>query len=174
MPRLFTAIAIPDEADQILDRYVLTDEKVIIQKDKHITLQFIGNVTEPTASAIEKDLEVLRMKPFELVVAGCEIFKSHGTMRIVVAKVERHKRLNILHQQIGDIIARRGIALDKRRYKPHITLTRLSQPNQALIDNLQAKANEITMTLFVDRFVLYSVHAGKTPRYIKRREYRLQ
>lgn len=173
MPRLFTAIAIPDEADKILEQFVLTDERVEIQKDKHITLQFIGNVTEQTASAIEKDLEVLRMKPFELVVAGCEIFKSHGTMKIIVAKVERHKRLNILHQQIGDIIARHGIMLDKRRYKPHITLTRLAQANQVLIDNVQAKANDITMTLFVDRFVLYSVHARKTPRYIKRKEYRL-
>jgi len=171
VPRLFTAIAVPDQEDKVLDQFVLASENVRTQETKHITLQFIGNVSEVTAAAIEQDLHKISMTPFEVTVSGCEFFMSHGIKSILVAKVNQNQNLTLLHDLIGDILVEQGVELGRRQYKPHITLTRLKQPSKELQDNLQIKANKIALTLPVSSFVLYSVEADQTPMYVRRKEY---
>ncbi len=172
MARLFTAIAIPRDVEKILSQYVLADEKVTLQKTPHITIQFIGNIDEERAKAIEDDLQYVRVEPFELSVEGCAVFKGRGSQRILVAKVEHNARLSKLHDLIGDIISSHGVDLDSRDYKPHITLTRLRNPGFALLSELKKSASEISLTLPVTGFVLYSAEPGPKPEYSKRREYR--
>ncbi len=171
MPRLFTAIAIPDEADSLLDQFLLINDKLKPQQTKHITLQFIGNVPEATAKVIEQDLNRINMPDFELSITGSDFFISHGIKSILVAKVEQHPNLTLLHDHIGEILTQHGVELDRRQYKPHITLMRLKQPSRELLARLQQKASKIALTITVTGFVLYSVHPDKTPRYIRRKDY---
>ena len=171
MPRLFTAIAVPNEIEKVLDQFVLVNEKVRIQQTKHITLQFIGNVSEALAKIIEQDLQKINMQNFELKVSGCDFFVSHGNKSILVAKIEQHPNLTTLHDLIGEILTQHGVKLDKRQYKPHITLTRLKQPSLKLLDSLRQKANKIALPIKVTGFVLYSVHPEQTPWYVKRKDY---
>jgi len=171
VPRLFTAIAMPNETEKVLDQFVLANEKVRIQQTKHITLQFIGNVSEAIAKTIEQDLQKIKMQDFELKVNGCDFFVSPGKESILVAKIEQHPNLTTLHDLIGEILTQHGVELDKRQYKPHITLTRLKQPSLKLLDSLRQKANKIALSLKVTGFVLYSVHPEQRPWYVRRKDY---
>lgn len=174
MPRLFTAIEIPNDLDKELNQYVPAIEQIVAQDIKHVTLHFIGNVTEQTAAAIELDLISVNLEPFELSVAGCQIFKSRGPRKAFVANVLNSEPLTNIYQRIGSILSKRGVKLERRKYAPHITLARLYKPSDSLVDSLIKKAQGISIDLSVSGFVLYSVENNPKPSYVKRREYVLR
>jgi 2'-5' RNA ligase len=172
MPRLFTAIALPDEIDTELNQYISVSEQVSAQQTKHITLRFIGNVTETVAAKIEDDLLAVHVEPFELTIGGCQVFKPHGMKKILVANVAHHETLSRLYELIGEIVISQGVKVDQREYKPHITLTRLNQPSTELVGVLVKKASQISMSQAVTGFVLFGVDSNLKPPYVQRRVYR--
>jgi len=171
MPRLFTAIEVANDVGHELNKLFPSAEQIPVQGIKHITLRFIGNVTEAEASAIELELISVNVEPFNLMLAGCQFFKSRGAKAIFVTSVTPTGSLTDLHQHISRVLLHRGIKSEERTYVPHITLARINRPSDALMDLLLEKGRSVSTELSVTGFVLYCAEHEPTPTYIKRREY---
>ncbi|NBB74152.1 MAG: RNA 2',3'-cyclic phosphodiesterase, partial [Bacteroidetes bacterium] len=71
MPRLFTALDLPDDVLATL-RAFQDDQDLPVRArwtpmdNHHITLRFIGDVDEDTSEAIETALSAVRAKPFPI------------------------------------------------------------------------------------------------------------
>jgi 2'-5' RNA ligase len=128
----------------------------------HLTLRFIGEVQSWQAQDIDDALAALRTRPFELTVAGVGTFDRDGRVTAVWAKVERTERLAHLQQKIETALQRVGLAPERRRFAPHITLGRVDQAPEARVAAwVQAhslfRAEPVTM----EHFTLYSSRLGK-------------
>lgn len=108
----------------------------------HVTLRFIGHVTEEQATAV---LQVLSppvdAAPFDLTVAGVGTFPPTGSPRVVWAGVaEGRDRLVALEAIISRRLADVGLAPDEAPFKPHLTLARVREAgglrSKALLDGL--------------------------------------
>lgn len=76
MIRLFTALSIPDDVKEEL--YGLRDSlfgaKWVSKENMHLTLQFIGEVSEQKYHQIKEDLEDIQMTSFELKLGAVSRF----------------------------------------------------------------------------------------------------
>jgi len=171
MPRLFTAIEVSNDVGDEFDKCFSKAEQIFAKETKHITLRFIGNVTEEEACAIELELISVNVEPFKLAVTGCQLFKSHGVRVIFVLNVKQREALTQLHDRISMVLRHRGISAEERKYVPHITLARINRSSDVLIDSLLAQGDSISTALSVTGFVLYCSEHVPTPSYVKRREY---
>ena len=171
MPRLFTAIEVSNEIGNELNLCFPETDLLPARVSKHVTLRFIGNVTEAEACAIELELISINVMAFKLAVTGCQFFKAHGAKAIFVLNVKPSEVLSELHQLISMVLFHRGIKAEGRKYVPHITLARINRSSDALIDSLLAQGDSVSTELSVTGFVLYCSEHVPSPSYIKRREY---
>jgi 2''-5'' RNA ligase len=87
------------------------------EENLHLTLAFLGE-TENGAAA-RAALETLGGGPFELALTGAGRFND-----LWWAGVEESPRLTALAAQTRDALLSRGFALERRPFRPHITLVR--------------------------------------------------
>lgn len=164
MIRLFVGIALPPELRLRLSLLCagLPGAKWVDPGNLHLTLRFIGNVDEGTASDIDEVLARLRAPRFILSLAG--IGQFGGDMpRLLWVGVEKNAALFHLRDKIETALIRAGLAPEERRYSPHVTLARL---NQVELPRLQEFVRENALfraELFpVDRFSLVASYQTKS------------
>ncbi|MGE0444458.1 MAG: RNA 2',3'-cyclic phosphodiesterase [Vicinamibacterales bacterium] len=93
----------------------------------HLTVRFIGEVTEETAAAVATSLgHALPASPFTLEAAGVGAFSNHGAPRVIwggltsgTAELRRVERL------VSERLTAVGIPPDDREFTPHLTLGRV-------------------------------------------------
>jgi 2'-5' RNA ligase len=126
----------------------------------HLTLKFIGEIDETDLpAAVECLTEAVSVtEPFRMEVSGLSGFPPSGTPRIVHAPVhERTGALQKLHEAVESGLADElGIAPEKRRYVPHITLGRVKRRGECptVGQMQQALARDGFGTVDVDSMVL--------------------
>jgi len=125
--RLFIAIELPAAIQQVLlgyqpetDRYL----RRVQQSQLHLTLHFVG---EADAQIIDKSLAGIRAHRFQLCLHNLGRFKDRRQQSTLWAGVESNADLLALHQTIARQLQQTGIALETRRYTPHITLARCNR-----------------------------------------------
>lgn len=133
--RCFIAITPPENVRKRLARLsetVLAGDKGIRRtpvENLHLTLRFLGDIDEATASDLFAYIEqnVSGMGPFPVVVRGTGAFPSVTRPNVVWAGVEAPDTL-VAVQTLAETAARRaGLAPEKKRFRPHITLGRVRQ-----------------------------------------------
>jgi len=83
----------------------------------HLTLAFIGESSDPDAAA--QAVDAAAVPPFSLAVSG---FGRFGDLWW--AGIEKNPALTGLAESLLENLCRRGFKVDKRPFKPHITLAR--------------------------------------------------
>jgi 2'-5' RNA ligase len=164
MIRLFTAIEIPESVRLRLSlvqggvpgaRWTPVD-------NLHLTLRFIGEVDEPTASDIDGVLCELSIPAFPLTLKGVGHFGSKEG-RALWAGVAPNAVLQRLVAKIESALQRMGRPAETRKYTPHVTLARLKDAPLPKIHEFLAAHNLFDSGPFtVGGFVLFSSH--QTPR----------
>ena len=98
-------------------------------KHAHLTLKFLGDVSEKNIEVISKILqkEAALYKPFDMSVGGLGVFPNMQRPRIVWVGVETEDALASLQRRIESEVARVGYAPEKRPFSPHITMGRVSR-----------------------------------------------
>ena len=149
--RLFVAVDLPDDAVADL-RAALAPVRAgwptLRWGDPatwHLTLTFCGEVDERTADNLASRLEraARRHQPIDLAVAGAGAFPRATRAGVfwtgVTGEVDALRRLA---NSTSAAARRAGIAVDERRYRPHLTLARVSPPGdlRALVDALSSYA----------------------------------
>ncbi len=130
MPRLFIAIDLPEPVKERLEDLCSGVQGARWTRDRqfHVTLAFLGEVTGPIASAVNEGLHGVRSDPFPLNLAGVGHFPPRGTPKVLWVGVDGGEELLTLHERVKSRLKRLGVPLEERRYAPHVTLARLVQP----------------------------------------------
>lgn len=178
MPRLFSAIPLPDWAvDQIANlRGGLEAARWVAPNDYHITLAFFGDVDGRTADEIVSDLDRIYAAPCEIEVSGLGSF-SRGTIpHNLHVDIRLNEALTSLRRDHERILRRHGFRLDRHGYHPHVTVARL---NGRGLDTecaswLSERALFTLDTFTAHDFVLYSANdsVGGGP-YVEEERFRL-
>ncbi len=130
------------------------------KENYHLTLTFAGDVDGHQMRAFSDALFEIAAEPFSLVVDGLGVFGGDRP-RTLYAAIRPEPALDAL-QRDTDLAARRaGIAVEARKYTPHITLARLSGTSARVAAEFLGHIGGISLASFeITRFVLMSSKPG--------------
>jgi 2'-5' RNA ligase len=158
MPRLFTAIEVPDEIRDELYRLrmPLPGARWMKPESYHITLRFAGDIGNSEAREFIANLARIEPDGFELKISGLGVFGGDDPHSIW-AGVEPQPRLEELARAHEKAARNAGLAPETRTFRPHITLARLKHSNaEAVARFLSRQGGYRSEPFFVARTLLMS------------------
>jgi RNA 2',3'-cyclic 3'-phosphodiesterase len=162
MPRLFTAIEIPESVRLRLSlmRAPLPAAKWIESENMHITLRFAGDIDARTADEFADQLAQLSFEPFTVSIAGAGAFGGRDP-RVLWAGVESSPELQSLYRANERAARAAGLEADPRNFSPHVTLARMRRARQSAVARFLEDNGGLRLEPFtVHRFVLFSAKPG--------------
>jgi 2'-5' RNA ligase len=162
MPRLFTALELPDAvvSQLALARGGVVGARWLEPEDYHVTLRFIGDIDARAAREVDEALEDIRRPKALVRFEGLSWFGGDKP-RAIVAKVRADPALMDLQADQERRLRRIGIEPETRKYTPHVTLARLRGVGQASVASYLASRGALIAESFIaGRFVLYSARDG--------------
>ena len=93
----------------------------------HVTIKFLGNIDEDLYKDISKELNdgILQLSSFETSVNGLSGFPNLMKAKVIVLKLENSEYFQSLYDLTENICFKNGIAKDKKKFTPHITIGRV-------------------------------------------------
>lgn len=158
MPRLFTAIEIPDEVSDELHRLhlPLPGARWIKPENYHITLRFAGDIGNSEAREFIANLAHIETDGFELQLSGLGVFGGDDP-HAIWAGVAPQPRLDELARAHEKAARNAGLAPETRAFRPHVTLARLKHSNvEAVARFLTRYGGYRSEPFFVARTLLMS------------------
>ena len=133
--RCFIAIELPGELKKelaelitLLKRRSPSIMRWVDPQGIHITLKFLGEVSEELIVEIESamDESVKGVHPFQLEIGGTGAFPNMNRPELIWVGVKGEmEKLVALHTKIEDNMELLGFPKEKRPYSPHLTLGRV-------------------------------------------------
>lgn len=166
--RLFVAVALEGEAAAALEKVRLglaTGREGLRwsrPEDRHITLQFLGEVARERAVCVTEALAAVRSPEIPVRIAGVGFFLRAG---VFWAGVEPVAELLALQQRVTAATRACGFVAEPRPYHPHITLAR-SRGRQgagalaALQDAVERGRTRLAAECIAREFALYESFPG--------------
>lgn len=181
MIRAFVGIPLPEEVADELEaaQAGMPSGREAPYDNFHITLAFLGEHPEPVVEEAHHALAGVRAPGFSLRIDGLGMFGG-ARPRVLFAEVPRNPGLTRLHRKVQRAAHDAGIALERRRFHPHVTLARFGRDGlrgeeAAEMQAFVARRVGLRAGPFeVDHFVLYRSHLGRAgPIYEALAEYPL-
>lgn len=137
------------------------------EEDFHITLAFLGDSPieqlETAKSYVEQNIQ--DVDPFILKINHMGTFGRNDAPRILWAGIEESSELNRLRDMVYSICQDTGFQLDKKPFRPHITLARKWEGDPSFsLEKLQSNIIEIP-SFSINEVVLYETIIDATPKY---------
>lgn len=102
----------------------------------HLTLRFIGDLSDAELDAAREALAGVRVEPFPLGVEAVGFFPPRGQPNVVWAGVGGgHPRLHQLRQQVDDRLLAAGVPFELRSFIPHFTIGRCRESPPAAVSH---------------------------------------
>ncbi len=126
--RVFLAIDLPDAIRGELERLQehLPVGRHVPSENLHLTLSFLGDQSDAACEDAHEALSEVHAKPLDLRLAGLGTF-GKNTPQVIFAGVERCEELIELERKITRKLRGAGVQFQKRRFRPHVTIARLSK-----------------------------------------------
>ena len=156
MLRLFVGIEFPPELKLRLSLLCtgVPGARWVDPGNFHLTLRFIGEITEDIAADVDEALARVKARRFALRLAGTGVFGGKRPHALWVG-AERTPELVTLRDRIEHALIRIGLEPEPRKFAPHVTLARLRDPELDKLGHfLAAHAQFRPDPLPVDRFSL--------------------
>lgn len=108
----------------------------------HLTLAFLGDVEEEQETTLVAELDKLDAPVFSLSMKGLGSFRRRGRPPVLWAGVEGSlEELLLVYRKVKDAVARVGLEMDGKGFRPHVTLGRCKEAKSvALREFLEAHA----------------------------------
>ena len=90
----------------------------------HLTLVFLGEVPGSRVKEIENIMEEIEEEPFELEFGSLGCFKRDLGKELWWLGCKKNRTLMKLQRQLSEKLYSSGFKIEKRQYKPHLTLGR--------------------------------------------------
>ncbi len=126
--RVFLAIDLPDAIRgelEMLQEHLPVGRQVP-SDNLHLTLCFLGDQSDAACEDAHEALAEVHAEPFDLRLAGLGTF-GKKTAQVIFADVERCEELIELERKITRKLRNAGVQFQKRRFRPHVTIARLSK-----------------------------------------------
>jgi 2'-5' RNA ligase len=176
MPRLFTALKVPQHIAESLERLRggIPNARWIDVENYHITLRFLGDVDDAFARDCANALSLISRQEISISLYQLNSFGGDRPKSIVVLARPDGALLELQAEQ-ERLLRRIGAAPEQRKYTPHVTLARLRGASPVSVAAyLGARGYFPSLQFTADEFVLYSSRSsvGGGP-YILEAEYPL-
>ena len=176
--RLFVALDLPWTLRETLSGLSggLSGARWVAPENLHLTLRFIGEVRRDRAEEIDLALHALRGRRFELSVSGTGLFDRGGRPSVLWAGIDRCERLDHLQTKIETALQRAGVAPERRRFQPYVSLARVDAVAEPLLAGWVQSHNLLrTGPVPIDSFTLFSSQPGPDqPVYTAEVDYELE
>ena len=160
MIRLFTGIAIDPAIAQRLAQLGggIPGARWVPAADMHVTLVFVGELDEAAAADLNDALTTVRLPAFDMTIAGLNTF-GHSKPHTLWAGVEASPDLTHLQTKVTQMCRQLDIAIERRKFVPHLTLARLSEPSIPRLQSFISDHSPLRGGTFrVDCFSLFQSH----------------
>lgn len=161
MIRLFVGIELPEDIRLSLGDLCggVPGASWTPDENLHLTLRYIGEISEGDAHDVHDALMGVRCPSFELSFSGVGHFSTGDEVRVLWAGVDKSDELMKLQRNIESALVRMGFPPEERRFRPHVTLARLGgtpigRVQDFLAHNALFRAGPCT----VEWFTLFSSH----------------
>ena len=160
MIRLFVGVELPEN----IKKQVLALDKNLCGalwksgEKLHLTLSFVGNVEEPQAEELIRELRFIQFPAFHLALKEIGCFENAGIPHHLWTGVEEVKALKELQEKVAAVVRKVGLSgRDKFKFHPHVTLAKLQGATMTDVMSYIAANNLFHSDLFqVDSFCLFS------------------
>ena len=176
-PHYFIAVPVPKEVQQQVHQLSLSAKQRLPFKqwvfpaDYHITLQFLGAVSDDQVNKLHSMLQptTAASSPFSLQLNGWNTFGSPRSPRILWIGVQGELQpLSSLQIRITDTTAELGFPTESRAYTPHITVAK-HYTGPVPINKQWLQQEELRMPSEarweVTELVLYRIYPQRQPKY---------
>lgn len=118
---------------QLQEKLPDTPVRWVNHQKMHLTLKFLGDISNENISMVEKILysEAAKRQAMEIGIGGIGAFPKMRHPRVIWIGVEAPAELFDLRRGIEDGVARLGYNYDKYDFTPHLTLGRISRKASA-------------------------------------------
>lgn len=125
MIRCFIALSLPESVtDSLIDiQDRVRNARWVEVENMHLTLAFLGERTPSELTDLDTELDRLRFEPFELEISGVGAFGG-AKPHTLYAGLAASEPLARLQSKIMRVIQGEGLAVERRKFTPHVTLAR--------------------------------------------------
>lgn len=125
MIRSFIALSLPESvrSQLVLAQYTLPLPRKVEPENMHLTLVFLGKLANPDLEEVHSALEMLRAPGFSLRLQGIGLFGGARPHNLH-AQVIPQPGLEHLQAKVVQAVRKAGVAVESRRFVPHVTLGR--------------------------------------------------
>ncbi len=158
MPRLFTGIELPEDVIGRLSilRAGLSGAHWIDPDNYHITMRFVGDISDDEANQFADALACVSFDSFDIELSGLGSFGGNKP-RAIWAGVKPSPALELLQKAHERAARLAGLPPETRNFVPHVTLARLRNVSPFYAAEYLARyGGFITAPFEVARFVLFS------------------
>ncbi len=129
--RAFVAIDLPDPVIAALEalQEVMPLGKPVDPEQMHLTLAFLGEQPVDLIEAAHHALQGIRFPPFELQLRGLGTFGDRQPT-VLWAGLRDPSQVKALHDRILPALHGAGLQLERRRFRPHVTIARFDRTAQ--------------------------------------------
>jgi RNA 2',3'-cyclic 3'-phosphodiesterase len=159
LPRLFTGLEIPADIALALSQYRggLPGARWVEPENYHVTLRFIGDIDDAFARDVYSILGEGRRRG--TIPVSLDRLATFGgdRPRALFARVEPTPDLQDLQAEQERLMRRVGLAPERRKFTPHVTLARLRDTSPIDAAHYIATHGHFPkLTFTAQRYVLYS------------------
>lgn len=135
--RVFFAVTLPESLQQTIlnkidepKRILPTTIRWIEPAKYHITLQFLASIDEKDLGNLTSHVQqaLTDIKPFAITLDTLEFFPSPKHPRVISLKIKENPDLFTLSKVIGEGIIAAGYEIERRQYRPHLTVAKVHSP----------------------------------------------
>ncbi len=128
MIRLFVGLSLPENIKKELTSLQRNLPGALWRpaEKMHLTLRFVGNVEEPVADEVLKELRYVRFPAFHFSLKEIGYFARADVPHHIWAGVAEDKAVRELHDKIDSAVKKAGAGQEDRfKFTPHVTLGKL-------------------------------------------------
>jgi 2'-5' RNA ligase len=135
--RLFVAIDLDPDIRERIARFsegvrgLAPDVRWTAPEAMHITLKFIGEVSEDTLGRVKAQLEKVSAPPSNIQFGGTGFFPTPRSARVFWAGIQPDSSLIALAEAVDRLMGAIGIPFEERSFTPHLTLARSGSGRRA-------------------------------------------
>lgn len=137
--RLFIAIDLDNEEyfKDIQKQIDSENAKINLTKAYHLTLKFLGEVSDAKVQKIKEALNKINLESFKIKTTKIGVFPNANFVRVIWIGIEPEDKVIELKNKVDDSLS--GLFRKEKDFKPHLTLARVKfvKDKGKFIENLR-------------------------------------